>query len=292
LSDSDSPPVVVAQLAALNVGLGRMRAIDFGFGYQRLKEADLAGPKERRWAAVERQALVGLVGGQHHVEIVGPYFQGHPEVLDSLITPGSHWPRVLAPKYSVGALLAFVPLAAQLESLGFVHHATDDQVAVFEIPGAWPRASLATPGPFTDADPVNQVADLRAGRALVSGLSPPPDSSLAASGAVSVISYAPEEVRLRAQVNSPGMVVLNDSLAPGWTATVDGRPTRLWLVNLLVRGVMVDVGEHEVVMRYRAPGLVAGLVLSALTAALTALLLARRWPWFLNAGGAEKNDLS
>jgi hypothetical protein len=59
-------------------------------------------------------------------------------------------------------------------------------------------------------------------------------------------------------------VVLNDQLADGWSVTVDGEAARPLRVDSVMRGVSVPAGAHTVSWRYRAPGLRAGLVLSAL----------------------------
>jgi uncharacterized membrane protein YfhO len=74
--------------------------------------------------------------------------------------------------------------------------------------------------------------------------------------------------------------VLDDAWASGWSVTVDGRPARELQADVVMRGVVVPAGEHEIVWSYRVPGLRAGLLLSALglleLAAWSGALLARR----------------
>jgi hypothetical protein len=91
-----------------------------------------------------------------------------------------------------------------------------------------------------------------------------------AAGEVSVQEPSPAEVRLAVRLSRPGLVVLNDTLAPGWSVRVDGRPAPAIRVNDVMRGVAVPAGSHEVEWRFRVPGLRAGAALSL--AALLGLL--------------------
>jgi hypothetical protein len=76
------------------------------------------------------------------------------------------------------------------------------------------------------------------------------------------------EVVIAVDARRDALLVLNDQHAPGWRATVDGRPAEILCANYLARGVWVPAGRHEVAFRYRTPGLAAGL------AAVAALVLA------------------
>jgi hypothetical protein len=100
------------------------------------------------------------------------------------------------------------------------------------------------------------------------------------SGAVSVSDPSNALVRVRAELDRPGLVVLNDSWAPGWSVQLDGRDTRALRVNDVMRGVVVPAGAHAVEWRYRVPGLRAGTVLSLVgllaVAAILGLELRRR----------------
>jgi hypothetical protein len=99
-----------------------------------------------------------------------------------------------------------------------------------------------------------------------------PFPSGADSGAARVISEDNTRVTLRAEASRRSVVVLDDGWAPGWSVEVDGKPARALQANVVLRGVVVPAGEHEIVWRYRVPGLRAGVVLSVL-----ALLCAAGW---------------
>ncbi|MBS1868154.1 MAG: hypothetical protein JSS99_00650 [Actinobacteria bacterium] len=94
----------------------------------------------------------------------------------------------------------------------------------------------------------------------------------AGGGSVRVVAERNARVTLRATLPRAGLVVLGDQWAPGWRVAVDGRPARAVQADMLLRGVVVPAGAHEIVWSYRVPGLRAGAALSAL-----GLLAALAW---------------
>ena len=57
-------------------------------------------------------------------------------------------------------------------------------------------------------------------------------------------------VVIKAQMQCRGLVVLSDNYYPGWIATVDGRPARIWEAYTAIRGVEVEPGTHRIEMNY------------------------------------------
>ncbi|HXE46527.1 MAG TPA: YfhO family protein [Conexibacter sp.] len=98
-------------------------------------------------------------------------------------------------------------------------------------------------------------------------VAPPPSS---VPGTVRVMRDANASVTLRALLPHRALVVLDDAWAKGWSVAVDGRPARALQADVVMRGVMVPAGTHEIVWRYRVPGLRLGLLMSV--AGLLALL--------------------
>jgi hypothetical protein len=94
-------------------------------------------------------------------------------------------------------------------------------------------------------------------------------------GTVRVVDEANARVTLQARLPRRGVVVLDDAWAPGWSVTVDGAPARELQANVVMRGVVVPAGAHEIVWSYRVPGLRLGALLSAL--GLLALLGWAAW---------------
>ncbi|HEU4701728.1 MAG TPA: YfhO family protein [Conexibacter sp.] len=85
----------------------------------------------------------------------------------------------------------------------------------------------------------------------------------ASSGSAAVVREDNSSVTLQATLAQPGIVVLGDAWAPGWSVEVDGRPARPLQANVVLRGVAVPAGTHRIAWRYRVPGLRAGAALSA-----------------------------
>ena len=68
--------------------------------------------------------------------------------------------------------------------------------------------------------------------------------------AATLLTYAPERVRVATKSAEQALLVLSDSDDPGWHATVDGAPTPIYRTNVLLRGVVVPAGEHVVEFTY------------------------------------------
>jgi uncharacterized membrane protein YfhO len=73
-------------------------------------------------------------------------------------------------------------------------------------------------------------------------------------------------VGVRTSSAAPSVLVLSENHYPGWRAYVDGEEADLLRVDYNLRGVALAAGEHEVEFVYRPGSLIAGLVVSLLTA--------------------------
>jgi hypothetical protein len=107
-----------------------------------------------------------------------------------------------------------------------------------------------------------------AGRAVVETGAGHPDLRVA-HGSAGLTHATDSSVDIRTQLSSPVIVVLNDTLAPGWSVTIDGHQSRGLRVNGVMRGVSVPSGTHTVQWRYEPPGLRLGLILTVLGLGIT-----------------------
>ncbi len=154
-------------------------------------------------------------------------------------------------------------------ALSYVYRGAD--AVVYEDALAAPRALVAARVHVAAGEPAELAAVTGAGfdprrdavvrrdevgSAALTGSSSP--------GSVRVVGEANASVTLRATLARRGLVVLDDAWAPGWSVTVDGRPARALQADVVMRGVIVPAGEHEIVWRYRVPGLRLGALLSGL----------------------------
>jgi len=156
-------------------------------------------------------------------------------------------------------------------------------IKLYEDPEAFPRAwavhhlvSIASPGEgrvFMN----EHWKDLRS-RALIMGGRPNLQSCSGELDNVSVVEYATESVSLHANLSCDGMVILSDTYYPGWMATVDGRPARIYEVDLALRGVLVSRGAHEIKFLYRPRSVFLGaaLTLTGLIGVAAIVMLGRK----------------
>lgn len=107
-----------------------------------------------------------------------------------------------------------------------------------------------------------------------------PASTPGTAGSVASETWDYESVTVSVSNDRPGMLVVSQSWAPGWKATVDGRRAPVLRADGFVQGVPVGAGAHTVKLVYEAPGLRAGELLSVGT--IVGLLLAG---WVVNRRG-------
>lgn len=70
------------------------------------------------------------------------------------------------------------------------------------------------------------------------------------AGRAQHIQHRSNTVTFEVDADRPAVVVLAETFAQGWTATVDGVDAEVFHANYLFRGVMVDKGHHQISMRY------------------------------------------
>ncbi len=205
-------------------------------------------PSLQRWAAEEMTELAGDLGALHHRAAFGlsanlPLAPKRERLLFGWTLSDT---RPLAPLY--GFDLALLADGSNLT-----------------LPAA-PRAFVASPRGIPQ--PPELIARLKADPAaarlhpLVLGTLPAP--SEAAVGEVSWLQDEVDLLALEARLSGPGLLVLNDLAADGWSATVDGQPAAILITNALVRGVLLTPGTHQVVFTYEVPRLKGGLLLAGL----------------------------
>jgi hypothetical protein len=92
------------------------------------------------------------------------------------------------------------------------------------------------------------------------------------AGQAQITTYDPERVVVRAHADRSGLLVLSDLAYPGWTATVDGHPARIYTVDYLLRGIRLPPGSHTVQMSYEPASWRFGWITSLLALAVVAVL--------------------
>ncbi len=111
-----------------------------------------------------------------------------------------------------------------------------------------------------------------------------------AAGSAQLVTYQPEHVVVRATLQRPGMLILDDNYAPGWNATVDGHPAPVSQVDYIFRGVVLPPGTHTVQFRYQPVTWTIGWIVSVVSFAGLVLILAVGWRRRLRAGASTRAD--
>lgn len=104
----------------------------------------------------------------------------------------------------------------------------------------------------------------------------PPSSGEPRASAAGLREPWPELIALSVtQSPEAGLLLLQDTWDPGWSAEVDGKPAAVLRADYAFMAVAVHAGSHEVVLRYACWPLRLGLML-AVVGLVIAVLLARR----------------
>ena len=91
-----------------------------------------------------------------------------------------------------------------------------------------------------------------------------------AVGKATLVSFLPSSVTVRTDMETPGLLVLAQSLLPGWIAEVNGTPTEILRTNHALCGVIVPKGASTIEFRYEPATFRYGAIISA--ASLTLVL--------------------
>ena len=149
-----------------------------------------------------------------------------------------------------------------------------DGVSVAEVSGARPFAwSAAAWSSASGPDQArSRLLQGVAGPPVLEGVPAHAAGPGTAPAAVAVVSREPGAVELAVSAPAEEAVVVEQSWAPGWSASIDGRAADLHPANLAFQGLVVPAGEHRVRLSYLPASVSGGLALSGLALVVIALL--------------------
>ncbi len=246
------------------------------------------------WSPEDAAAIVSAVGDQHRLATSAALRHADFGGRAGVRVAGGYEPTVTREAKWYGNLLASHPNDGY--SVNFQIRAPTawlDRMAVSELlidardPGlqrgfkAWPvTATLGSghqlrqnPKPMArlawaqslavDSDSKAVIARLAQTPLDTTVLAEPLPHTPGAGGQLQFVEDTPTRVAVQATATAPAVLVLRDTLAQGWTATVDGQTQPIVRADGLFRAVAIPAGQHQVVWQFAAPGLHAGLVVSA-----------------------------
>jgi len=79
--------------------------------------------------------------------------------------------------------------------------------------------------------------------------------------AVHIVSYQPDEIMIDASLPRPGFLLLLDTYFPGWQATANGEPTKIYRADYNFRAVSLPSGRSVVRFTYKPVSLRMGFIL-------------------------------
>jgi len=82
---------------------------------------------------------------------------------------------------------------------------------------------------------------------------------------VAVVERTPTQVQLRANLSSPGLLVLSQVNYPGWEATVNGNRVPVLEADGLLLAVALPAGDAAITFRYQPTIFYTGLGVSIAT---------------------------
>jgi hypothetical protein len=162
---------------------------------------------------------------------------------------------------------------------------------LYRIPDALPRAYFVPGANFVDEDTaltglINGTFDPNH-KILLTEAAEQGEGAYAATtsdaiGQAQIVKDHADRLAIEVTAGSAGYLQVNDSWAPGWRATIDGKPAVLLRSNYAFRAVSVPAGTHRVEMVYRPlPELIAigveAVTLLSLVIAGTAIIGRRIW---------------
>ena len=101
------------------------------------------------------------------------------------------------------------------------------------------------------------------------------ESRRQSTGTARITDSRPNSVRVEAQLQGEGFLVLSDVYYSGWGATVDGRPAKIFQTNSVFRGLPLSPGSHTIEFHFRPRSVYVGAVVSLATLALCSFRLFR-----------------
>jgi hypothetical protein len=90
-------------------------------------------------------------------------------------------------------------------------------------------------------------------------------NGLKAIESAEIVFYSPDKITVRAELDSPGLLVLSEMWYPGWRAYDNGEEKPIYRTDYLLRGVYLDPGQHTVDFIYEPLSLRIGCSISVLS---------------------------
>jgi hypothetical protein len=138
----------------------------------------------------------------------------------------------------------------------FPREAPAEPLHIFEMPNPLPIYAFATEIRPVAGESEALVALQNIGGAAAAVLEDAGDlpNIEPANAAVTVLAEEPDVRRLRVQTDRPAFLIVRENYYPGWQATIDGAPAKIYRTNYLYWGFATPAGAHDVTLSFRPAG--------------------------------------
>jgi uncharacterized membrane protein YfhO len=83
---------------------------------------------------------------------------------------------------------------------------------------------------------------------------------------VEITGYDIQKINLNAAVEKPAHLILSEIYYPaGWKAYVDGKETKIYKTNYVLRSIFLQPGDHEVEFLFKPSSFKIGTIISIIT---------------------------
>jgi hypothetical protein len=81
-------------------------------------------------------------------------------------------------------------------------------------------------------------------------------------GQALIREYRPGHISIDVSSENESLLIVTDSLYPGWMVTIDGEADEILQTDILFRGIKVPAGSHEVILEYKPASFQMGALLT------------------------------
>jgi uncharacterized membrane protein YfhO len=77
-----------------------------------------------------------------------------------------------------------------------------------------------------------------------------PKSNGYVKNSVDILKYSAQHIDIKVFSEKKGIMILSDSYYPGWEASIDGQPVKIYPADYAFRAIAIPAGEHMVTFRF------------------------------------------
>lgn len=92
---------------------------------------------------------------------------------------------------------------------------------------------------------------------------------------VSLEIYKPQYIQLKVNTDTDKILFLSDNYYPGWKATIDQTPTKIYRADFAFRAIVIPKGEHTVEFLFKPLSFKIGALISVITLTVLSLFVCR-----------------